>query len=159
MTLAALFIAQAMDISLTIEQQLSILMVAVISSKGAAGVTGAGFIILASTLSTVGTIPVAGMALILGIDRFMSECRAITSFVGNAVTAVVVAKSAGELDYAKFIRVINGHETDINSKNQNTSCEMIDDHTQKKTVLIADNRQELLINTPHAKKEAVLNVL
>lgn len=109
MTLAALFIAQACNIDLSFSEQLTVLMVAVISSKGAAGVTGAGFIILASTLSTVGTIPVAGMALILGIDRFMSECRAITSFIGNAITAVVVAKSAGELDYDKFISVIEGN--------------------------------------------------
>jgi aerobic C4-dicarboxylate transport protein len=118
MTLAALFIAQACNVDLTFEQQLTVLLVAVISSKGAAGVTGAGFIILASTLSTVGTmgidIPVAGMALILGVDRFMSECRAITSFIGNAVTAVVVAKASGELDYDKFIETITA--TDDNDK-------------------------------------------
>jgi aerobic C4-dicarboxylate transport protein len=117
MTLAALFIAQACNVDLTFEQQLTVLMVAVISSKGAAGVTGAGFIILASTLSTVGTmgidIPVAGMALILGVDRFMSECRAITSFIGNAITAVVVAKSANELDYDKFIAVIHSNSDNI----------------------------------------------
>jgi aerobic C4-dicarboxylate transport protein len=125
MTLAALFIAQAMNIDLTFEQQLSILMVAVISSKGAAGVTGAGFIILASTLSTVGTIPVAGMALILGVDRFMSECRAITSFIGNAITAVAVAKSSGELDYEKFIHVINGNKADMDGDNQSSVSKVI----------------------------------
>jgi len=102
MTLAALFIAQALNIDLTLMQQLSILVVAIISSKGAAGVTGAGFVILATTLSTVDTIPVAGMALILGIDRFMSECRALTSFISNAVISVVIAKSSGELDTDKF---------------------------------------------------------
>jgi len=102
MTLAALFIAQALNIDLSLWQQLSILLVAIISSKGAAGVTGAGFVILATTLSTMDTIPVAGMALILGIDRFMSECRAITSFISNAVTAVIVAKSSHELNIEQF---------------------------------------------------------
>lgn len=112
MTLAALFIAQALNIDLTIMEQLSLLLIAVISSKGAAGVTGAGFVILATTLSTVDTVPVAGMTLILGIDRFMSECRAITSFIGNAITTVAVAKSTGELDYDRFIQVMNGDEVD-----------------------------------------------
>ena len=136
MTLAALFIAQACNVDLTFEQQLTVLMIAVISSKGAAGVTGAGFIILASTLSTVGTmgidIPVAGMALILGVDRFMSECRAITSFIGNAITAVVVAKSAGELDYDKFIRVINGNDDSLDD-NIDSDANVQNDNAQKKT--------------------------
>lgn len=117
MTLGALFIAQALNIDLTFAQELGILAIAVISSKGAAGVAGAGFIILASTLSSVGTIPVAGMALILGIDRFMSECRAITSFLGNAVVAVAVARSAKEVDMVRFNRVISGeipYENDDN---------------------------------------------
>ncbi|ALH95860.1 dicarboxylate/amino acid:cation symporter [Acinetobacter equi] len=92
MTMAALFIAQACNIDLTIGQQITLLLVAMISSKGAAGVTGAGFITLAATLSVVPTVPVAGMALILGIDRFMSECRALTNLVGNACAVVVVAK-------------------------------------------------------------------
>jgi aerobic C4-dicarboxylate transport protein len=98
MTLAALYIAQAMDINLSIYQQLSLLVVAIISSKGAAGVTGSGFIVLASTLSIVPDIPLAGMALILGIDRFMSECRALTNIVGNAVATLVVAGWEGALD-------------------------------------------------------------
>ena len=98
MTLAALFIAQATGIELSLGEQLSLLMVAMISSKGAAGVTGAGFITLAATLSIVPSIPVAGMALILGIDRFMSECRALTNFVGNAVATIVVARWEGALD-------------------------------------------------------------
>jgi aerobic C4-dicarboxylate transport protein len=92
MTLAALFIAQATNIHLTLEQQLLLLAVAMISSKGAAGVTGSGFITLAATLSVVPTVPLAGMALILGIDRFMSECRSLTNFIGNAVAALVVAR-------------------------------------------------------------------
>ena len=88
MTLAALFIAQATDIHLSLGDQILLLLVAMLSSKGAAGITGAGFITLAATLSVVPSVPVAGMALILGIDRFMSECRAITNFIGNAVATV-----------------------------------------------------------------------
>ena len=98
MTMAALFIAQAMNIELTLQQQILLLLVAMLSSKGAAGITGAGFITLAATLAVVPTVPVAGMALILGIDRFMSECRALTNFVGNAVATLVVARWEGELD-------------------------------------------------------------
>ncbi|MEY4556731.1 MAG: hypothetical protein RL093_1850 [Pseudomonadota bacterium] len=98
MTLAALFIAQAMNIELSLQDQLLLLVVAMISSKGAAGITGAGFITLAATLAVVPGVPVAGMALILGIDRFMSECRALTNFVGNAVATLVVARWEGELD-------------------------------------------------------------
>jgi len=98
MTLAALFIAQATGIELSLHDELLLLLVAVISSKGAAGVTGAGFITLAATLAVVPTVPVAGMALILGIDRFMSECRAVTNFIGNAVATIVVARWEGALD-------------------------------------------------------------
>ena len=102
MTLAALFIAQATGIDLSLGQQLALLAVAMISSKGAAGVTGAGFITLAATLSIVPSVPLAGMALILGIDRFMSECRALTNFIGNAVATVVVARWEGALDVDKM---------------------------------------------------------
>nr|WP_197062107.1 dicarboxylate/amino acid:cation symporter [Haemophilus parahaemolyticus] len=91
MTMAALFIAQATNTDLTIGQQITLLLVAMLSSKGAAGVTGAGFITLAATLSVVPGLPVEGMALILGIDRFMSECRALTNFIGNACATIVVA--------------------------------------------------------------------
>lgn len=98
MTLAALFIAQAMGVDLSFADQLLLVLVAMVSSKGAAGVTGAGFVILAATLSVVPSVPVAGMALILGIDRFMSECRALTNLVGNAVATIVVAKWTGALD-------------------------------------------------------------
>ena len=79
-----------------------------LSSKGAAGVTGAGFITLAATLSIVPSVPVAGMALILGIDRFMSECRALTNFIGNAVATIVVARWEGELDEAQLAAVLSG---------------------------------------------------
>ena len=102
MTLAALFIAQATDTPLTFGDQILLLAVAMLSSKGAAGITGAGFITLAATLSVVPTVPVAGMALILGVDRFMSECRSITNFIGNAVATVVVSRWEGGLDREKL---------------------------------------------------------
>lgn len=102
MTLAALFIAQAMNIELSLGQQITLLLVAMLSSKGAAGITGAGFITLAATLAVVPDVPVAGMALILGIDRFMSECRALTNFTGNAVATLVVARWEGALDRQKL---------------------------------------------------------
>ena len=102
MTLAALFIAQACDIHLSLGEQIGLLLVAMISSKGAAGVTGAGFITLAATLSIVPSVPVAGMALILGIDRFMSECRSLTNFIGNAVATVVIARWENALDRDKL---------------------------------------------------------
>ena len=102
MSLAALFIAQATNTPLSVEQQLLLMAVAMISSKGASGVTGSGFIILAATLSAVGSIPVAGMALILGVDRFMSECRSLTNFVGNAVATIVVARWEGSVEPAQL---------------------------------------------------------
>ena len=102
MSLAALFIAQATNTHLTFSQELLLMAVAILSSKGAAGVTGSGFIVLAATLSVVPTIPVAGMALILGVDRFMSECRSLTNFIGNGVATIVVSKWEGELDQDKL---------------------------------------------------------
>ena len=102
MTMASLFIAQALGIQLTLYQQLSILIVAMITSKGATGVTGSGFITLAATLAVVPGIPVTGMALILGIDKFMSEARAITNHIGNCVAAVVMASWEKELDWDTF---------------------------------------------------------
>ena len=108
MTLAALFIAQACDVDLSLGEQISLLLVAMLSSKGAAGVTGAGFVTLAATLSIVPSVPVAGMALILGIDRFMSECRSLTNFVGNAVATVVVARWEGQLDREKLKDALGG---------------------------------------------------
>jgi aerobic C4-dicarboxylate transport protein len=108
MTMAALFVAQATNTDLTLTQELTILFVAMLTSKGASGITGAGFITLAATLAVVPTIPVAGMALILGIDRFMSECRALTNFVGNGVATVVVSKWEKELDTERMDAVLNG---------------------------------------------------
>ena len=98
LTMAAVFIAQATNTPMTLTQQITLLAVLLLTSKGAAGVTGSGFIVLAATLSAVGNVPVAGLALILGIDRFMSEARAITNVIGNGVAAVVVAKWTGDLD-------------------------------------------------------------
>lgn len=108
MTLAALFIAQACDIPLSASEQLLLLGVAMLTSKGAAGVTGAGFITLAATLSIVPSLPVAGMALILGIDRFMSECRSLTNFAGNAVATIVIAKWEGALDTTRLHAALAG---------------------------------------------------
>lgn len=108
MTLAALFIAQACNVDLSLGDQIALLLVAMISSKGAAGVTGAGFITLAATLSIVPSVPVAGMALILGIDRFMSECRSLTNFIGNAVATVVVARWDNALDRDRLRAALDG---------------------------------------------------
>lgn len=146
MTLAAIFIAQAMNIDLTLGEQLAILGIAIISSKGAAGVTGAGFVILAATLSSVGTIPVAGMALILGIDRFMSECRAITSFIGNAVISAVIAKSTGEMDYKKFLDTID----------PNTSSPDEDVNKEVSSPEIKDKKEDFIVNREKLEKEAIV---
>jgi aerobic C4-dicarboxylate transport protein len=108
MTLAALFIAQATGVELSLGQQLLLLGVAMLSSKGAAGVTGAGFITLAATLSIVPSVPVAGMALILGVDRFMSECRSLTNFIGNAVATIVVTRWENALDKEQFDAALAG---------------------------------------------------
>ena len=108
MTLAALFIAQACNVDLSLGDQVFLLVVAMISSKGAAGVTGSGFITLAATLHLVPSVPVAGIALILGVDRFMSECRSLTNFIGNAVATVVVARWEGALDRKALARALDG---------------------------------------------------
>ncbi len=107
LTMAAVFIAQATNTPMTVTQQLTLLLVLLLTSKGAAGVTGSGFIVLAATLSAVGHVPVAGLALILGIDRFMSEARALTNLIGNGVATVVVAKWTGDLDTARMNRHLN----------------------------------------------------
>jgi aerobic C4-dicarboxylate transport protein len=108
MTLAALFIAQATNVHLSLGDQILLLLVAMLSSKGAAGVTGAGFITLAATLSIVPSVPVAGMTLILGVDRFMSECRSLTNFIGNAVATIVVSAWEGGLDRKRFAAAMAG---------------------------------------------------
>jgi aerobic C4-dicarboxylate transport protein len=108
MTMAVLFIAQATNTDLTLTQQLTLLAVTMLTSKGASGVTGAGFITLAATLAVVPTIPLSGMVLILGIDRFMSECRALTNIIGNGVATVVVSAWEKELDRTKLRAVLAG---------------------------------------------------
>ena len=108
MSLAALFIAQACGIELGLGDQLLLMAVAILSSKGAAGVTGSGFIVLAATLAVVPSVPVAGMALILGVDRFMSECRALTNFIGNAVATIVVARWEGAVTPALLRAAFRG---------------------------------------------------
>ncbi len=107
LTMAAIFIAQATNVDLTLGQQLTILGVLLLTSKGAAAVTGGGFVTLAATLSTIDTLPVAGLALLLGIDRFMSEARAITNLIGNGVATVVIAKWEGALDTERMARVLD----------------------------------------------------
>jgi len=106
LTLAALFVAQATDTPMSLGQQLGLLGVLLITSKGAAGVTGSGFITLAATLATTGGIPVAGIALILGVDRFLSEARAVTNFIGNAVGTLVVSRWNGDYDASKGADVL-----------------------------------------------------
>ena len=112
LTMAAVFIAQATNSHMDIFHQITLLVVLLLSSKGAAGVTGSGFIVLAATISAVGHLPVAGLALILGIDRFMSEARALTNLVGNGVATIVVAKWVKELDHKKLDDVLNNRAPD-----------------------------------------------
>jgi aerobic C4-dicarboxylate transport protein len=107
LTMAALFIAQATNTHMTLTQQLTLLAVLLLTSKGAAGITGSGFIVLAASLSAVGHVPVEGLALILGIDRFMSEARALTNLIGNGVATVVVAKWTGDLDRTRMQQHLN----------------------------------------------------
>jgi aerobic C4-dicarboxylate transport protein len=107
LTMAALFIAQATNTHMTLTQQLTLLAVLLLTSKGAAGITGSGFIVLAASLSAVGHVPVEGLALILGIDRFMSEARALTNLIGNGVATIVVARWTGDLDAARMQTHLN----------------------------------------------------
>jgi aerobic C4-dicarboxylate transport protein len=110
MTMAAIFVAQASGVHLSIAQELGILGVLLLTSKGAAAVTGSGFVTLAATLAAFPTIPVAGLTLLLGVDRFMSEARAITNLIGNAVATMVVAKWDGALDLERAQRILAGDE-------------------------------------------------
>ncbi|MBI0554802.1 dicarboxylate/amino acid:cation symporter [Pectobacterium parmentieri] len=115
LTMAAVFIAQATNSHMDIWHQITLLVVLLLSSKGAAGVTGSGFIVLAATLSAVGHLPVAGLALILGIDRFMSEARALTNLIGNGVATIVVAKYCRELDEKKLDAELSGNNKSDNA--------------------------------------------
>src|SRR5207244_4887294 len=121
------FIAQATNTPMTLLQQLTLLAVLLLTSKGAAGVTGSGFIVLAATLSAVGGVPVAGLALILGIDRFMSEARALTNLIGNGVATVVVAKWTGDLDKARLQRQLD-NETDIEAEEPEEVLDQVEQH-------------------------------
>jgi aerobic C4-dicarboxylate transport protein len=127
LTMAALFVAQATNTPLTLMQELTILGVLLLTSKGASGVTGSGFITLAATLSVIPTIPVAGLALILGVDRFMSEARALTNLIGNGVATVVVGKWCGELDEQRMKRVLN-RETDDDAEEPEKVIDSVNDH-------------------------------
>jgi aerobic C4-dicarboxylate transport protein len=109
LTMGALFVAQALNIELTLRQQLTLLVVAMLTSKGASGVTGAGFISLAATLAVVPSIPVAGITLILGIDRFMSQGRSLTNFIGNGVATIVVSHWEKELDRKRLVQELSGN--------------------------------------------------
>ena len=130
LTMAAVFIAQATDTPMTLTQQLTLLGVLLLTSKGAAGVTGSGFIVLAATLSAVGHVPVAGLALILGIDRFMSEARALTNLVGNGVATVVVGKWTGDLDTGRMQAVLN-NETPAEADEPEAVLDAVDQHMAK----------------------------
>jgi aerobic C4-dicarboxylate transport protein len=110
LTIAAIFVAQATNTHLTAAQEAFLLLILMLSSKGAAAVTGGGFITLAATLQAVGTVPMAGLTLLLGVDRFMSEMRALTNLVGNGVATIVVARWEHELDRERMARVLNGEE-------------------------------------------------
>ncbi len=127
LTMAAVFIAQATNTPMTLTQQLTLLAVLLLTSKGAAGVTGSGFIVLAATLSAVGGVPVAGLALILGIDRFMSEARALTNLIGNGVATLVVAKWTGDLDMQRMQRHLN-NETDLEADAPEQVLDRVNNH-------------------------------
>jgi aerobic C4-dicarboxylate transport protein len=127
LTMAAVFIAQATDTPMTLTQQLTLLAVLLLTSKGAAGITGSGFIVLAATLSAVGGVPVAGLALILGIDRFMSEARALTNLIGNGVATLVVAKWTGDLDTNRMQRLLN-KETSEEANEPESVLDRVDQH-------------------------------
>lgn len=124
LTMAAVFIAQATDTPMDLTQQLTLLAVLLVTSKGATGVTGSGFIVLAATLASVGSVPVAGIALILGIDRFMSEARALTNLIGNGVATLVVSKWCGELDMVQLDKelALGAQQSASESSPQSTSA-------------------------------------
>ncbi|HSV35017.1 MAG TPA: dicarboxylate/amino acid:cation symporter [Ramlibacter sp.] len=127
LTMAAVFIAQATNTPMTLTQQLTLLGVLLLTSKGAAGITGSGFIVLAATLSAVGGVPVAGLALILGIDRFMSEARALTNLIGNGVATMVVARWTGDLDMKRMHSQLN-NETAAEAEEPEAVLDQVEHH-------------------------------
>jgi aerobic C4-dicarboxylate transport protein len=106
LSMATVFLAQVYDVDLSLRQQLGILAVLMVTSKGAAGVTGSGFIVLASTLQAMKVVPVEGIALLLGVDRFMSEARAITNLIGNGVATLVISRSEGAFDETRRVAAL-----------------------------------------------------
>ncbi len=128
LTMAAVFIAQATNTPMTLTQQLTLLAVLLLTSKGAAGVTGSGFIVLAATLSAVGGVPVAGLALILGIDRFMSEARALTNLIGNGVATLVVARWTGDLDADVMHRQLNHRPGYVDDEAPEAAIDTVESH-------------------------------
>jgi aerobic C4-dicarboxylate transport protein len=149
LTMAAVFIAQATNTPLTLMQQLTLLGVLLLTSKGAAGVTGSGFIVLAATLSAVGQVPVAGLALILGIDRFMSEARALTNLIGNGVATVVVGKWCKELDEAQM-RYHLDQETELEADEPEAVLDQKEEH-----IAVTDTRPLEGVKEPEPAKSAV----
>jgi aerobic C4-dicarboxylate transport protein len=127
LTMAAVFIAQATNTPMTIGQQITLLAVLLLTSKGAAGITGSGFIVLAATLSAVGGVPVEGLALILGIDRFMSEARALTNLIGNGVATIVVARWTGDVDSERMQRILN-NETEEEAEEPEAVLDTVEQH-------------------------------
>jgi aerobic C4-dicarboxylate transport protein len=127
LTMAAVFIAQATNTPMSLTQQFTLLGVLLLTSKGAAGVTGSGFIVLAATLSAVGGVPVAGLALILGIDRFMSEARALTNLIGNGVATLVVARWTGDLDTRRMQRQLD-NESDAEAEEPEAVLDAVEQH-------------------------------
>ncbi len=127
LTMAAVFIAQATNTPMDLTQQITLLLVLLLTSKGAAGITGSGFIVLAATLSAVGGVPVAGLALILGIDRFMSEARALTNLIGNSVATVVVAKWCKDLDEERLRSHLN-NETELEADEPEVVLDAVESH-------------------------------
>jgi len=126
LAMATIFLAQVFNVDLSFSQQAAIIFILMLTSKGAAAVTGGGFIVLASTLSALQVVPLEGLALLLGVDRFMSEARAITNLIGNGVATIVVAKSEKEFDYAQHALIMNGGKTDTIEEPVN----VIPHHTQ-----------------------------
>jgi aerobic C4-dicarboxylate transport protein len=142
LTMAAVFIAQATNTPLNLIQQLTLLGVLLLTSKGAAGITGSGFIVLAATLSAVGHVPVAGLALILGIDRFMSEARALTNLIGNGVATVVVGKWTKELDEERMRQQLD-QETDLEAEKPELALDQKEEHMPVSGTRALDDAEEL----------------
>ena len=147
LTMAAVFIAQATNTPMTLTQQLTLLGVLLLTSKGAAGITGSGFIVLAATLSAVGGVPVAGLALILGIDRFMSEARALTNLIGNGVATMVVARWTGDLDMKRMHSQLN-NETAAEAEEPEAVLDQVEHHMPAPTAAQAARTDQGAPNMP-----------